>query len=209
METDDVRLSRKEQEKEARKKDILNAAANLFSTRGFHEVKVDDIADQVGLSKGTIYLYFENKEKLFYSIIFERTLTLEQQLNEYLQCDLPFIKCLKSFVETYFAYFQQNEAFFKILQSHKSLVEKDEHFEMHHKAREAYMRLYLQMVSFVKRGQQQNIIRAIDPVDVTKMLWGMLHAFTFNRIMNGSDELDDEHETDHFIDLFLNGVKKS
>ena len=60
---EDVKMNRKEMEKEARKKDILDAAARLFSEKGFHEVKVDDIAEKVGLSKGTIYLYYENKDR--------------------------------------------------------------------------------------------------------------------------------------------------
>ena len=66
----------------ARKKSIIDAAVQLFSERDFHEVRIDDIAEKVGLAKGTIYLYFENKDQLFLSIIIERTRTLKESLEK-------------------------------------------------------------------------------------------------------------------------------
>ncbi|MFA7368058.1 MAG: helix-turn-helix domain-containing protein, partial [Kiritimatiellales bacterium] len=47
---------------------ILQAAARLFEGRRFDEVKLDEIAASVGIGKGTLYLYFKNKEDLFAQI---------------------------------------------------------------------------------------------------------------------------------------------
>jgi len=44
---------------------ILQTAAHLFARKPFHEVLMDDVAEQVGIGKGTIYRYFPNKEELF------------------------------------------------------------------------------------------------------------------------------------------------
>lgn len=54
--------------KEEVRERIIQAAIQSFSQTGFDRTKVDDIAKRLGLSKGTIYLYFTSKEELFLAI---------------------------------------------------------------------------------------------------------------------------------------------
>jgi TetR/AcrR family transcriptional regulator len=58
----------KEREKEQRRNDIINAARKLFADRDFDEVSMDEIAKDIGLGKSTLYLYFKNKEALYFAI---------------------------------------------------------------------------------------------------------------------------------------------
>jgi AcrR family transcriptional regulator len=48
---------------------ILSAALDEFSTRGFEAARLDDVARRAGVAKGTIYLYFRDKESLFQELI--------------------------------------------------------------------------------------------------------------------------------------------
>ena len=57
--------------KEDRPGEILSAALNSFSIKGFSATKLDDVAKQAGVSKGTLYLYFENKEALLIAVVNE------------------------------------------------------------------------------------------------------------------------------------------
>ncbi|HEY2154827.1 MAG TPA: TetR/AcrR family transcriptional regulator [Isosphaeraceae bacterium] len=50
---------------------ILEAAALLFAGRPYHEVRMDDIAGQAGVAKGTLYLHFRDKEALYLALIDE------------------------------------------------------------------------------------------------------------------------------------------
>jgi len=52
-----------------RKNQIMNAAEQVFTKKGFDEARMDDIAEQTGLSKGTLYLYFKSKEDLVIAIL--------------------------------------------------------------------------------------------------------------------------------------------
>ena len=61
--------ARKELEKEKRRNDILNAAEKLFFSNGYENVSLKDIAREVKLGRSTLYLYFENKEELFFAIV--------------------------------------------------------------------------------------------------------------------------------------------
>jgi TetR/AcrR family transcriptional regulator, repressor for uid operon len=47
---------------------IVGAAIIAFSVHGYDRTRMDDIAETAKLSKGTLYLYFKNKEELFYAI---------------------------------------------------------------------------------------------------------------------------------------------
>jgi AcrR family transcriptional regulator len=52
-----------------RKSQILNAAERVFTKKGIDLARMDDIAEETGLSKGTLYLYFKSKDELVISIL--------------------------------------------------------------------------------------------------------------------------------------------
>lgn len=56
--------ARRERERTARREAILDAAQDLVATEGYHGLRMDAVAEAVELSKGTLYLYFENKDAL-------------------------------------------------------------------------------------------------------------------------------------------------
>lgn len=62
---------RKEREKEARREAILNAAARVFSSKGYRGATLEEIAVESELAKGTIYNYYRDKEDLFISLVRE------------------------------------------------------------------------------------------------------------------------------------------
>lgn len=58
-----------ERRKDARPQELLDAALALFVERGYAATRLDDVAARAGVSKGTLYLYFENKEELFKAVV--------------------------------------------------------------------------------------------------------------------------------------------
>src|ERR1700761_1208757 len=55
--------------KQARPAEILDAALTVFAAKGFAAARMDDIAKAAGVTKGTIYLYFADKEALFKALV--------------------------------------------------------------------------------------------------------------------------------------------
>lgn len=55
--------------KEARPGELVAAALEVFAEKGFATTRLDDVAARAGVSKGTVYLYFKNKEALFKAAI--------------------------------------------------------------------------------------------------------------------------------------------
>lgn len=60
---------RKEREKEQRRNDIIDAAEKVFFSKGVENATMDEVATAAEYSKGTLYLYFKNKNELFHGII--------------------------------------------------------------------------------------------------------------------------------------------
>lgn len=55
--------------KEARPEEILDAALALFAEKGFAGTRLEEVARAAGISKGTLYLYFKNKQDIFEAVI--------------------------------------------------------------------------------------------------------------------------------------------
>jgi AcrR family transcriptional regulator len=65
-----------ERRKDARPQELLAAALDLFVERGFAATRLDDVAARAGVSKGTLYLYFTNKEELFKAVVRENVVPI-------------------------------------------------------------------------------------------------------------------------------------
>src|SRR5881397_3876002 len=57
--------------KEARPAEIVSAALDVFVERGFAATRLEDVARRAGVTKGTVYLYFKNKDALFKAVVRE------------------------------------------------------------------------------------------------------------------------------------------
>ena len=74
-------IRRKEREKEARREAILDAAAQVFSRKNFHEATLDEIASEAELAKGTLYNYYKDKQDIFASLIIRGHRDFQEQLS--------------------------------------------------------------------------------------------------------------------------------
>lgn len=61
---------------------ILDAAMNIFSAKGFHDTKLDEIVAEASISKGSIYFHFPNKEKLFIALVDQFADVIERRARE-------------------------------------------------------------------------------------------------------------------------------
>ena len=73
----------------ARRTAILNAALDEFSDRGFAATRLDDVAARAGVAKGTIYLYFRDKESLFQDLVRDMLAPMVGNIEALGQADLP------------------------------------------------------------------------------------------------------------------------
>jgi len=89
---------------EARREAILKAALSVFAAHGFEAARLDDVASKAGVAKGTLYLYFRDKEALFEALVRNAVSPLLEQMSRTAAAaDIPPLQAL----ETFFTLFQK------------------------------------------------------------------------------------------------------
>ena len=85
----------------ARRNSILNAALDEFAARGFAAARLDDVARRAGIAKGTIYLYFADKESLFQELIRFKMGPVVGTLESLFAADLPIRVVAEQAIEVF------------------------------------------------------------------------------------------------------------
>jgi TetR/AcrR family fatty acid metabolism transcriptional regulator len=87
---------------------ILDAALNIFSNKGYHDTRMDEIVEASDTSKGSIYFYFPNKERLFLALVDQFADLLERRVVEAVEQEEQGIMqvraALKACLETFGRY---------------------------------------------------------------------------------------------------------
>jgi AcrR family transcriptional regulator len=90
--------------KTARSPEILEAALAAFAERGFAATRLDDVAARAGITKGTLYLYFRNKEDLFKAVVRQELVpNIERAEAMVAQSALPSLMLLEQLVTLFSA----------------------------------------------------------------------------------------------------------
>ncbi len=74
--------AKRERRKEARPGELLDAALDLFVEKGFAATRAEEVAARAGVSKGTLFLYFQSKEELFKAVVRENISGRFKEWNE-------------------------------------------------------------------------------------------------------------------------------
>ena len=87
---------------------ILDSAMNIFSAKGFHDTKLDEIVAEASISKGSIYFHFPNKERLFIALVDQFADVIERRAREAIDEAAPGIgrvqAALEAVMETFGKY---------------------------------------------------------------------------------------------------------
>jgi len=87
---------------------ILDSAMDIFSAKGFHDTKLDEIVADASTSKGSIYFHFPNKEKLFIALVDQFADLIERRAKEAIEQETQGIKrvqvALEAVLDTFSKY---------------------------------------------------------------------------------------------------------
>jgi AcrR family transcriptional regulator len=96
---------------------LLDAGMIEFETRGFHGVRVDDVVRRAGISHGTFYLYFSNKEDLFKALLRDALHDMEIVAGDFpvVTSDGTGLTVLRQWVQKFFAAYDAHATVIRIL----------------------------------------------------------------------------------------------
>jgi len=180
-------VARREREKKKRRRDIINAAEKLFFFRGYDYVSMKDISLEAELSKATLYLYFQNKESLFFAIVFRGTRILNSMIREAVEKEDKGINRVDAFRKAYHEFTKQYPDYIQIYNYFQSgrfnLASENRRTENHADVSIPFVRgctmeilklrkeMFLILCNSVQRGIDDGTIRQdLDPVEVAVLL---------------------------------------
>ncbi|MXW22501.1 MAG: TetR/AcrR family transcriptional regulator [Candidatus Dadabacteria bacterium] len=155
-----------------RRGEILRTATDLFSEKGYHELTMEEIAEEIGVSKGTIYNYFSSKENLYLEILKESFEAIETLLQKEIENSDPAPAKLRKLLATIFTFYRRNLKVLRILSRDETHLLK-EHFELTEKWRMSRVRLYERII---EKGIDEGSFVRQNPRLRALMLYGAVGA---------------------------------
>ncbi|MEY3265447.1 MAG: hypothetical protein RL717_2924 [Pseudomonadota bacterium] len=198
-----------ERRKDARPQELLAAALDLFVERGYAATRLDDVAARGGVSKGTLYLYFDNKEELFKAVVRENLVSVLDEAEDYIA---QFKGTSSELLREFFLGWWQRIGETKLSGITKLMMAESGNFpdvaRFYHE--EVISRTNALVISVLDRGIAAGEFRALDTVNanlvivapmVMLLMWK--HSFNSCRLepISSSDYLD------CFIDLITRGLR--
>ncbi len=198
-----------ERRKEARPQELLAAAIDLFVERGFAATRLEDVARCAGVSKGTLYLYYTNKEELFKAVVRESILPFlgkaELSVAEF---DGHSADLLRSVVRNWSRQIGQSKAsgIGKLM-----LAEAVNFPELARFYREEVMSRTRRMISSIlERGVRRGEFRDFDIAQMTQVLIApmmMLNAWKHSAVAPcAPGELEPQAFLESLLDMALHGL---
>ena len=111
---EDHALPRREREKRTQRQEMLAAALDLFSIRGYRNVSMQEIAERAEFAVGTLYKFFRNKEDLYKALILEQFHTFRETLTRAIEGPDDEIEKLRNFVRVKGEIFRANVAMIRL-----------------------------------------------------------------------------------------------
>lgn len=108
------KLSRREREKLAQRREMLAAALDLFSERGYHNVSMHTIAEKSEFAIGTLYKFFSNKEELYQALILEKFFKFHEALSRAIEQSDDEVEKLRNYVHAKGEVFRANVSMIRL-----------------------------------------------------------------------------------------------
>ena len=189
---------------------IMRAALAVFGEHGLSAARLDDIARRAGLSKGTIYLYFPNKEELFREMVRQIVVTqIEARERQFSESISTSTDTLKAFMRSYWGSIRSPD-FAPILR----LI----HAEIHNfpdlarfYAEEVVARSHRLISAIIARGIESGEFRQIDTGVATRMLMAQFvshglwctHRDCFSSVAKKSDD----EVLEELMEFYLHAIR--
>lgn len=194
---------------EERKKQILECAKKIFASKGYYQTQISDIQNAAGVARGTIYLYFKNKDDIFATILENMFQEWKSVLYKTPDSDQEIyqsgIKFFEYKIRTSFEFFAGDPDFCNILlkislglgENFNSLVSRFDR-QINELAR-----------NYIKAGIRMNRIKSDADVELLSNLIGgsfTRMAYYYGVSKNDKEPVDISLLSEKFVNAFVHGV---
>jgi AcrR family transcriptional regulator len=189
--------------KEQAKARIVESALRVFAEKGYHEATMEDVADRLGVSEGTIYLYFKSKRELFKAISDLGEHDMAEVFTKAIGSDDP----VKTFFDSAIDIYEQYEPISGLLV--ELLAEASRDASLRKILRDNFDTDYETMRKFFVELRKRSRIGTETDVDSISMALLLLsYGYAITRLL-GVGKIEAKRACEEAIRVMLNGTQKS
>jgi AcrR family transcriptional regulator len=184
-----------------RKDELLTAAARTFAAHGFRDTDVQDIADAARVAKGTVYLYFPSKEKLFLATVDRAMVQLCERVSGVSRTILDPLDRLSAAIRAYFQHFRDHpeHAELLILERAEYRDRKTPTYLEHRKANSGEWEAVY--AGLIRTGR----LRKIPVARIMRVVSDLVYGTMFTNHFSGRNRTPDE-QADDVLDILFHGL---
>ena len=185
-----------------KRKKILEAAATVFSQKGFHQATMEEIAKEAGVAKGTLYYNFDNKSKLFAATVTEGMEEIIGEVKKELASELPFKEHFRKLIRSNFlSYLKYRDLSTIVFNELTSGVGSD--------VLEEIGKVRLRYIDFISdllgEGQKRGYLKVVDERLAAVGIIGFLDGLC-NYYLKGNGHLEEEVFIDTMFTVLSSGL---
>ncbi|HNB53962.1 MAG TPA: TetR/AcrR family transcriptional regulator [Anaerolineales bacterium] len=183
---------------------ILDAAMTVFAREGFDKARMDVIADEAGLSKGTLYLYFESKDHLITSLLERFFLSALEHAQPLLESDTPASDRLLTLTASLTAEVEQMAALMSIGFEFYAIAAREVSVRAFLRT---YFRQYTDLIaSLIEQGMARGEFKTPDPRAAALALVALFEGLNLLYVVDPESICLPEH-AEAAVHLFLKGIQ--
>lgn len=189
---------------EFREAEILHAARKVFGEHGFANASVDMVAAEAGIAKGTLYLYFDSKEAMFWEAIRARFQEMLDQTKREIEQESGTEAKLRALARVRFGFLKSDEQFLRMYYTEFGSLCRREgpHYPSF---RQIYMDGARYIAGVLEQGMAAGELRTLPPLETAMALIDMIKGVFAMRFMG--EHQNPEFDGERFVfDLFWNGI---
>lgn len=179
--------------------DVVEAAAVVFRLRGYHATRLEDIAEELGMQKGSLYNYIDSKEELLLAVVTVPAAQLLESLSTLAESELPASEKIRLVARSHA---KVVEDYLPYVAVYVQEIAGQDHSPEWHERDRAYVR---QLSAIIEEGRQSGMFDASTvPVISAMALIGALNWMT--RWYEPDGKLSAEEIADRIASVFLTGI---
>ncbi len=175
----EVKLSRREREKLRHRRQMLAAALELFSEKGFHNVSMHEIAKRSEFAIGTLYKFFKNKEDLYKALMMEKAEEHHRVLMGVLSEENDVMTVIEDYIVAKARLFADNLATLRLYFAETRGASFNIKAGLDQDIRKLYDKFIMRLASVLETGIRRKVFREMDPYHMAVALEGLTNAFLF------------------------------
>jgi len=195
----------KSQDKSLRKQMVIDAAVKVFHQKGYRAATLDDVANELGLTKPALYHYVSSKENLLSLIYIQALENFFETIYEITGMDLSPPEKLRVFIHRHLQNIViQNLAMFTVFFSEENQL-PEKNFQ---KIRQEKLKFTKVVEGIIEEGIAQGHFRPLNPKLLANAIIGMCN-WLYRWYKPGTSSITPDEIADQFIDLLENGYLKA